>query len=179
MLLKYDSDVILGNNNTYVTNERYSINITELTPFTTYYFVIWANNSVGNTSTDMMNFTTDQTGTGMQHIVFLCLQNTYLAPRVAPDNFEVINITSNNITFTWDALVNGANGIIQQYVITCESNITIIVSIHKQRGCARFSFTISKFLNIEISHKNSFQPFFASTKLLEYNIVFTRFTTLT
>ena len=131
MLLKYDSDVTLGNNNTYVTNERYSINITELTPFTTYYFVIWANNSVGNTSTDMMNFTTDQTGTGMRHIVFLCLQNTYLAPRVAPDNFEVINITSNSITFSWDALVNGANGIIQQYVITCESNITIIVSIHK------------------------------------------------
>ena len=73
MLLQYDSDVIPGNDNTYVTNERYSINITELTPFTTYYFIIWANNSVGNTSTDMMNFTTDQTGMGMQHIIFVCL----------------------------------------------------------------------------------------------------------
>ena len=60
-LLQY-SDVILGNDNVYATNEHYSINITGLTPFTTYSFIIWANNSVGNTGTDMMNFTTDQTG---------------------------------------------------------------------------------------------------------------------
>lgn len=60
-LLQY-SDVILGNDNVYATNERYSINITGLIPFTTYYFIILADNSVGNTSTDVMNFTTDQTG---------------------------------------------------------------------------------------------------------------------
>ena len=63
MTLKYDSDSVLGIDNRFVTNERYSINITELTPFTTYYFILWASNSVGNTSTGIMNFTTDQTGT--------------------------------------------------------------------------------------------------------------------
>ena len=63
MTLNYDSDSVLGIDNRFVTNERYSINITELTPFTTYYFILWASNSVGNTSTGIMNFTTDQTGT--------------------------------------------------------------------------------------------------------------------
>lgn len=63
MTLKYNSGVVLGNENRSVTNERFSINITGLTPFTTYYFVLWANNSVGNTNTSIMNFTTDQTGT--------------------------------------------------------------------------------------------------------------------
>ena len=62
IILKYNSGVVLGNEDRSVTNERFSINITELTPFTTYYFVLWANNSVGNTNTSIMNFTTDQTG---------------------------------------------------------------------------------------------------------------------
>ena len=131
--LQYDSDVILGNDNVYATNEHYSINITGLTPFTTYYFIVWANNSIGNTTTDVMNFTTDQTG--MRIILYDSYITSYfpckIAPSVAPSNFEVVNITSTSIIFSWDALVDGANGIIQFYVITCESNITITVgNIH-------------------------------------------------
>ena len=74
MTLQYDSDVILGNNDVYAINERYSINITGLSPFTTYHFIIWTNNSVGNTSTDIMNFTTDQTGmrVTVQYITLTC-----------------------------------------------------------------------------------------------------------
>ena len=60
--LKYNGGVVLGNEDRFVTNEQFSINITGLTPFTTYYFILWANNSVGNTSAGIMNFTTDQTG---------------------------------------------------------------------------------------------------------------------
>ena len=41
------------------------------------------------------------------------------APSLAPGNFQAINITSTSITFSWDALVDQANGIIQFYVITC------------------------------------------------------------
>ena len=56
---------------------------------------------------------------------------TYIAPGVAPSNFQAVNITSTSITFSWDALVDQANGIIQFYVITCsdESNITKAVSV--------------------------------------------------
>ena len=67
MTLLYTSDVVLGNADRFVTNERFSINITGLTPFTTYYFIIWADNSVGNISATMMNFTTDQTGMLYEH----------------------------------------------------------------------------------------------------------------
>ena len=51
-------------------------------------------------------------------------------PSLAPSNFQAVNITSTSITFSWDALVDQANGIVQFYVITCTTanNITIIVS---------------------------------------------------
>ena len=54
------------------------------------------------------------------------------APSVAPSNFQAVNITSTNITFSWDALVDGANGIVKLYVITCiaaDDNIIIVVSL--------------------------------------------------
>ena len=55
----------------------------------------------------------------------------YVAPSVAPSNFQAINITSTSITFSWDALVDGANGIIQFYIITCTSdsiNIMMVIA---------------------------------------------------
>ena len=65
MTVWYTSEIVLGNENRSSTNEHFSIHISQLTPFTKYYFVIWAKNSVGNTSTTMMNFSTDQTGITM------------------------------------------------------------------------------------------------------------------
>ena len=56
----------------------------------------------------------------------------FTAPSVAPSNFQVVNITSTSITFSWDTLVDGANGIVKLYVITCtaaDDNSTITVSI--------------------------------------------------
>ena len=57
------SEMVEGNSDISVTNEVFSINITGLMPFTTYYYIIRANNSVGSTNTSMMYFTTDETGT--------------------------------------------------------------------------------------------------------------------
>ena len=52
------------------------------------------------------------------------------APSVAPSNFQAVNITSTSITFSWDALDDQANGIIQFYIIICiaDDNITVVVS---------------------------------------------------
>ena len=44
---------------------------------------------------------------------------------MAPSNFEVVKITSTSITFSWDALVDGANGIIQFYNITCTADVMV------------------------------------------------------
>ena len=62
MSLPTSNEVVIENNMEYVINQEFSVNITGLIPFTTYYYIIQANNSAGNTSTDIMNFTTNQTG---------------------------------------------------------------------------------------------------------------------
>ena len=62
MSLQNSSEVVIENNMEYAINQNFSVNITGLVPFTTYYYIIQANNSVGNTSTDVMTFTTNQTG---------------------------------------------------------------------------------------------------------------------
>ena len=51
------------------------------------------------------------------------------APGIAPSNFQAVNITSTSITFTWDALVDQANGIIQLYVITCTADENVILTV--------------------------------------------------
>ena len=68
MSLQNSSEVVIENNMEYVINQNFSVNITGLIPFTTCYYIIQANNSVGNTSTDVMNFTTDQAGMN-KHII--------------------------------------------------------------------------------------------------------------
>ena len=56
------SMAILGNTDLFTFNEMFSVNISELTPFTTYYYIISANNSVGTTNTTVMTFMTNETG---------------------------------------------------------------------------------------------------------------------
>ena len=68
--VQYNTNISLQNSNEnvieaineFAINQRFSVNITGLIPFTTYYYIIQANNSAGNTSTDVMTFTTNQTG---------------------------------------------------------------------------------------------------------------------
>ena len=44
---------------------------------------------------------------------------------MAPSNFRVINTTTTSVTFQWDALsYQQANGVVQQYVITCTERNT-------------------------------------------------------
>ena len=62
--LQNSSEVVIEANNGFTTDQKLSVNITGLIPFTTYYYMIRANNSAGNTSTDIMTFTTNQTGMG-------------------------------------------------------------------------------------------------------------------
>ena len=56
----------------------------------------------------------------------------HIGPGVAPSNFQAVNITSTSITFSWDALVDQANGIIQFYIITCtldDDDVILIVRL--------------------------------------------------
>ena len=63
MSLQNSSEVVMGSTDGLVTNQVFSVNVTGLIPFTTYYYIVWANNSVGNTKTSVMSFTTNETGT--------------------------------------------------------------------------------------------------------------------
>ena len=61
--LQNSREVVIEANNGFTIDQIFSVNITRLIPFTTYYYIIQANNSAGNTITDVMTFTTNQTGT--------------------------------------------------------------------------------------------------------------------
>ena len=62
MSLQNDEEVLIEATNEFIANQQFSVNITGLIPFTTYYYTIQANNTAGSTSTDMMAFTTNQSG---------------------------------------------------------------------------------------------------------------------
>ena len=60
--LQNSREVVIEANSGFTIDQNFSVNITGLVPFTTYYYIIQANNSAGNTLTDVMTFTTNQTG---------------------------------------------------------------------------------------------------------------------
>ena len=51
------------------------------------------------------------------------------APGVAPSNFQAVNITSTSVMFSWDALVDQANGIVHFYVVTCTADDSAILTV--------------------------------------------------
>ena len=61
MSLQNSREVVMEANNEFTINRKFSVNLTGLIPFTTYYYIIQANNSAGNTYTDIMIFITNQT----------------------------------------------------------------------------------------------------------------------
>ena len=62
-----DNIVIMGNTDLFTFNEVFTVNISTLMPFTRYYYIISATNSIGTTTTSVMNFTTDETGMVIFH----------------------------------------------------------------------------------------------------------------
>lgn len=60
--LNNTSKVVPGNTDLYAVDEVFSVNITGLTPFTKYYFVVLANNTIGNTSSDLSSFIANEKG---------------------------------------------------------------------------------------------------------------------
>ena len=45
--------------------DTYNVNISGLVPFTTYYYIVSANNSLGFTNTSVTTFSTNETGMAM------------------------------------------------------------------------------------------------------------------
>ena len=72
-----NSRMVNGSMDLTVINEMFTVNITGLIPFTTYYYTITANNSVNATVTPVMNFTTDETGTLIVDILWNYLDAHY------------------------------------------------------------------------------------------------------
>ena len=82
MMLQSTSELVQGSNDTNVINGMFSVDITGLIPFTTYYYVITATNTNDSTNTLVMNFTTDQTGMCTDYLklhnvneaIYFCIQ---------------------------------------------------------------------------------------------------------
>ena len=60
-----DNTMIMGNTDLSTISEVFTVNISALTPFTKYYYIVSASNSVGTTNTSVMTFMTNETGTVM------------------------------------------------------------------------------------------------------------------
>ena len=67
--LEYGNDMgilgtieMMGNTDFNTVNESFPVTLTNLMPFTKYYFVLTATNSNGTTVTGPNNFTTDEAG---------------------------------------------------------------------------------------------------------------------
>ena len=81
-MLLNTSELVQGSNDTNAINGMFSVNITRLTPFTTYYYVITATNRINSTNTSVRNFTTDQTGMCTDYLklhnvneaIYFCIQ---------------------------------------------------------------------------------------------------------
>ena len=118
MLLSF-SEVVEGNTDTSVINEMFSVNITGLIPFTTYYYIVTATNTIGSANTSVVNFTTDETGIFSAYVLHAYEIIVCTAPSISPQGFTSIAITSTTITFQWTDLTRSeANGIIRNYTIT-------------------------------------------------------------
>ena len=59
--------VKMGNTNLFTFDEVFTVNISTLAPFTRYYYIISAANSVGTTNTSIMSFITNETGKLITH----------------------------------------------------------------------------------------------------------------
>ena len=62
MAVLQSSDVIMGNTDFSAINDTFSVTITGVIPFTTYYYVLIATNSIGSTSSNITTFTTSEAG---------------------------------------------------------------------------------------------------------------------
>ena len=62
VILTSTTEAIMGNSDLSTLNELFSLYIDGLTPFTTYYYIISATNTVETTDTTVMNFMTNETG---------------------------------------------------------------------------------------------------------------------
>ena len=82
------SETVIENTNNLTINQKFSVDIITLIPFTTYYYIIQVISSVGNTSTDIMTFITNQLG-----INTVSIFNNYgvtvlcTTPSLAPSTF--------------------------------------------------------------------------------------------
>ena len=52
----------MGNTDLFTINQTFFVPLTDLPPFTTYYYILSATNSNGTTTTGQNTFTTNETG---------------------------------------------------------------------------------------------------------------------
>ena len=87
---------------------------------------------------------------------------------MAPSNFQAVNITSTSVIFSWDALIDQANGIVHFYVITCiaddNANITVCGEFN-----GKLNNTICIMLQVNVTGTNTMETISNLIPFTSYN----------
>lgn len=118
-------------------------------PHMVYFYQLHTTNSYGETTSDLLTFTTSEAGQYNNIHCYLLpsllkLFYIFIEPSSAPENFTVVELTSDSMVISWDPLPSDAqNGIITSYNFTCqaEADVASFVMTYPAAG----SYNISGF----------------------------------
>lgn len=128
--LNLTSNTILGNANTSLTNQQYSIMLTGLTMGTDYYVFVIAEYGLTTLYSDTISFrTTDNGKTDSNSITlnYTHLLTLKIAPMGPPLNYKVVPI-GTGLYFRWDDPEDD-NIRILSYTITCYISDTVAINV--------------------------------------------------
>lgn len=123
--LSMRSEIINGTSNLTSTNLLYSTTLTDLSPFTRYYYRIVATNSFIVTQTEVQTFQTSEAGMHYQDYntkqkEFFFSSLFFIAPSAPPNMFSTLNVSPRNVTLSWTLPEESErNGVITGYTVTC------------------------------------------------------------
>ena len=131
--LSNNSEIVKGttdmNKFIKLRNKTYSIVLTDLYPGVKYNYYISTINTVGRVNSRYNSFYTEETGILLIKILTIFI--VFIAPSGEPQNLTYIEVTSNNISFSWlPPLIHSRNGNITHYSLRCSYyNLTRLTTV--------------------------------------------------
>lgn len=146
--LDYVSTVVHSTKDISAENRTYENPLYELAPNKVYYFKIHSENTFAETTTASMTLTTSEAGMHIstQHNKQIQCSSITIGPSSPPVDFQLSATTPTSIRFHWSPPPeDDQNGIITNYVLTCQSEAETVPITFPMRYPTAGSYNISGF----------------------------------